>query len=303
MWVKTAFVKIYNEKIFPYFRYSKVRLQYRFDVMSFEDTIEYILKKECSIARFGDGEFGIMMKSNHPDFQKYDEILAKRLEGVACSDNKKLLVCVPYSFISTNDYNEFAKKFWDWWLWDDEHLLKIAKRLKLNVWKKKIFGNAQITRPYMDWIDKQGAKKRFDLLKSLWEKKDIIIVEGKNTKLGVGNDLFDNTKSIKRIIGPSKNAFLFYDKILEVTKKNASGKLVLIALGPTATILAFDLCMNSIQALDIGHIDIEYEWFLKGANKKEAILGKAVQEIHGELGKMDFENGKYLSEIIECIEC
>lgn len=51
----------------------------------------------------------------------------------------------------------------------------------------------------MDWKDKHGAEKRFDLLKLLWEKKDLLIVEGKKTKLGVNNDLFEKSKSIKRI--------------------------------------------------------------------------------------------------------
>ena len=38
---------------------------------------------------------------------------------------------------------------------------------------------------------------------------------------------------------------------------------MLIALGPTATILAYDLAEKGVQALDVGHIDIEYEWFLR----------------------------------------
>ena len=35
------------------------------------------------------------------------------------------------------------------------------------------------------------------------------------------------------------------------------------ALGPTATVLAYDLCSARYQALDIGHLDVEYDWFLK----------------------------------------
>lgn len=45
-------------------------------------------------------------------------------------------------------------------------------------------------------------------------------------------------------------------------------KLVLIALGHTATVLAYDLAEVGYQAIDIGHIDIEYEWFLMRAPKK-----------------------------------
>lgn len=56
--------------------------------------------------------------------------------------------------------------------------------------------------------------------------------------------------------------------------------MVLIALGPTASVLAYDLNESNIQAVDIGHIDIEYEWFLKGCTKKEKIYGKYTNEYY-----------------------
>ena len=57
-----------------------------------------------------------------------------------------------------------------------------------------------------------------------------------------------------------------------------------MALGPTATILAKDICdLNGdkieYQALDLGHIDIEYEWFLMRAKKRKAVKGKYVNEV------------------------
>ena len=76
--------------------------------------------------------------------------------------------------------------------------------------------------------------------------------------------MFSGAESIQRIIGPAENAFHAYDKILECCKDQAKDKLFLLALGPTATVLAYDLCKMGYQAVDIGHIDLEYEWFLKG---------------------------------------
>ena len=54
-------------------------------------------------------------------------------------------------------------------------------------------------------------------------------------------------------------------------KKN---KLILIALGPTATVLSYDLNKLGYQAIDIGHADIEYEWYLRKAKKKIPIKNK-----------------------------
>ena len=52
-------------------------------------------------------------------------------------------------------------------------------------------------------------------------------------------------------------------------------------MGPTATVLAYDLSMHGIQALDIGHIDIEYEWYLKKDRTHQRIDGKYVSEAVG----------------------
>ena len=46
----------------------------------------------------------------------------------------------------------------------------------------------------------------------------------------------------------------------------------------TATVLAFDLCKHGYQAIDIGHIDIEYEWYLKQVTERCPIEGKSVNE-------------------------
>jgi hypothetical protein len=58
-----------------------------------------------------------------------------------------------------------------------------------------------------------------------------------------------------------------------------------------------------MQALDIGHIDIEYEWFLQGADRKTAVAGKATQESHEPTNIDDAQDQNYLSQIILRIGC
>lgn len=77
------------------------------------------------------------------------------------------------------------------------------------------------------------------------------------------NNLFDGAKSISRIVCPARSAFDKYDEILSAFNDISPDKLVLAALGPTATVLAYDLCNEGYQAIDIGHLDVEYEWFLR----------------------------------------
>ena len=52
-------------------------------------------------------------------------------------------------------------------------------------------------------------------------------------------------------------------------------------MGPTATVLAYDLACAGFQALDIGHIDLEYEWMLAGTGGKTLIKGKYNNEVAG----------------------
>jgi len=106
-----------------------------------------------------------------------------------------------------------------------------------------------------------------------------LIVEGEFSRLGVGNNLFDNAASIERIICPAEHAFRIYSVILETIKKLGKDKLIIIALGPTATILAYDLAREDYWALDLGHIDIEYMWSLMSAQEKSPIKGRIVYEV------------------------
>src|SRR5690554_6135061 len=99
------------------------------------------------------------------------------------------------------------------------------------------------------------------------------------SRSGVGNDLFDNTKSIERIICPAENAYDKFDEILHEIQKLEKDRLILIALGPTAKPLVYELHKSGYQALDIGHIDPEYEWFLAGATKKIKLDNKHAADI------------------------
>ncbi len=52
-------------------------------------------------------------------------------------------------------------------------------------------------------------------------------------------------------------------------------------MGPTATLLAYDLYKLGYQSVNLGHTDIEYEWKLKNATHKIQIKNKYVKEALG----------------------
>src|SRR5699024_2458317 len=105
--------------------------------------------------------------------------------------------------------------------------------------KTQWLGNSFISRPYMDMVDKTKSQSYFKKLKRIWKNKNVLIIEGKLTRSGVGNDLFEGVESLERIIAPSKNAFDKYSELLSLSRKYGQGKLILLMLGPTAKGLTF----------------------------------------------------------------
>ena len=109
---------------------------------------------------------------------------------------------------------------------------------------------------------------------------------------------------MRRILAPSTNAFSRCDDILKSVLDNyRQNELVLLALGPTATVLAAELAERGIQALDVGHVDIEYCWFKMGVTKKVAVPGKYTNEVEkGRFVMDELNDDAYHSSIIAKIE-
>jgi glycosyltransferase family protein len=127
---------------------------------------------------------------------------------------------------------------------------------------KRVYGNQGISRFYLGLRDKGLSARILEKLKKIWDEKEILIIEGEFSRLGVGNDLFENAAGLSRLLCPAEDAFAKYDEILGAAKKYGKDKLILIALGPAATILSYDLARSGYWAIDIGHIDVEYMWML-----------------------------------------
>ena len=141
--------------------------------------------------------------------------------------------------------------------------------------------------------------KLLDEWRSIWNGKNVLLVEGEFSRFGAGNDLFQNVRQVKRIICPSENAFQSYDLILEEVLKNADREdLVLLALGPTATVLAYDLAKEGLWAIDSGNLDMEYEWYLRNKKQKEIIPGKYSIEVDGGTRVSVIRDEKYEEQII-----
>lgn len=264
-------------------------------VMGIEETLAYIIKNKCSVARYGDGEMKFI-RGERTSFQQFDADLQNRLSEVLKGGNDKLLVCIPGVFGSLDFYAEDFKNYWK------SYLLRNRRCWYKHIDKNYIYGEAFISRCYLTYKDRARASVYFNLWKKIWNGRDVIIVEGEKTRLGVGNDLFNQVRSIKRILAPNTEAFTFYQELFDEVKRYKTDYLVLLALGPTATVLAADLSKIGYQAVDIGHIDIEYEWMKKGVSHRVAVSGKFVNEAVGGRIVGACDDAAYLSQIVKVIK-
>ncbi len=263
-------------------------------VMSYEECVDFVLTRKASVARFGDGELNAIYNKTL-GFQKADECLGRRLRDVLESDEENLLVCIPDTFCQLERYNQVEINFWK------SHHYYNRRRWYKSLQTHKRYGNTFLSRFYSMEFNRNLSAHRITLLRKLWNDRDVIFIEGKDTKMGVGNDLFDNAKSIRRVLCPSTDAFAKYDKIVSgvLDLPRNENDIFILALGPTATVMAADLHKHGLQALDMGHMDIEYEWYQMGVTKKVPITGKFSNEaqilglakdaVTGELKSMNYD--------------
>jgi len=255
----------YKLENMPYEIYDKI-INNSFSVQipkikSIEETLDKIINDRCSISRFGDGEFSCMRQSRIA-FHDPSEGLAERLKEVLSSNLPNLLIGLPDCFGSLDCYVPYTQAFWRKYMFKKRQMT--YSYLDVN----RVYYNAFFNRYYLNYnkTDEhyQKCQTYVKRLKEIWKNRDVVLLEGQEARLGVGNDILDGAKSISRILfSPIRNAFNKYNQILSAFDDINTDDLILLALGPTATVLAYDLCKKGYQAVDIGHISEEYECFLR----------------------------------------
>ncbi|MBQ6543112.1 MAG: SP_1767 family glycosyltransferase [Clostridia bacterium] len=240
------------------------------EVKSAQETLDYIVKSKCSVSRFGDGEIKLVAGKDI-SFQKYSPFVTRKMGEALSSDETGHIVCI-INFNPDERYREYYNDYWK------QHFKSYRLTWLRYLKKGKTYYDAAVTRQYLPLKDKSGCPEWFRSMKRIWDDQDVVMVEGERSRLGVGNDLFDNAKSIRRILGPAENAFSKYDELLGEVSKIEKNALIILALGPCASALALDLHKMGFRAIDAGHIDVEYEWFRMGAAQKMPIKNKFVNE-------------------------
>lgn len=208
------------------------------------------LRQVCagaSIARYGDGELKMAHHLSGIKSQAADQGLTDRLSAIL-SDSGDCLVGIPniYDVIEQNPSDQKVQH-WTKYLWARTVLFE------------RSYVSAFISRPdSAPWIN---TPDYWALLESLWKGQDITLVRGSGKSLTVEDCA--SARSVTEIIAPRQHAWVEYDDVL-ARVLSAKPARVLIGLGPTATVLAVDLCARGIHAIDLGHVAMFLRKFRRG---------------------------------------
>jgi len=277
---------------------DKDRIEYP-HIGSKKEVLYKIIAEGKSMCRFGDGEMEMIFERKRPVFQVPDKKLGERLREVLESNDEKILICIANNYGSLDEFTYDAASAIRCYLTEE----KRREQMQLLDMNKKYY-DAYVSRPYILYKDKENAAELFALWKRVWKDRDILLIEGNVTRNGYGNDLFQNAKSLKRLLAPNENAWAYYAQIRQYILEHINkDTLLLISLGPAATVMAYDLANDGYQAIDIGHLDNEYEWFLRHCMERINISYKYVGEVFGGDVVENINDSVYEQQILMRIGC
>lgn len=188
----------------------------------------------ASLARYGDGEFNLCTGRGIP-CQMFEAELAARLRALLLAPPAGCLVGIP-NLQDLMDRGPAAKRiFWRPYLTSTLRFLGDVT-----------YASAFVSRPdSAPWID---TTEYWSALEGLWAGQDVTLVYGGGRSLTP-----EDLTGARRVVGvqcPRMDAWRSHEDIL---RRIGYPARVLLCLGPTATVLAADLCDRGVQAVDLGH--------------------------------------------------
>ena len=207
-------------------------------VLSEDETLDRVLSGR-SIARYGDGEFKLCRGGSGIKSQVAHPKLRDRLRAIL-KDSGSCLVGIPNIDTSTP-----KAEFWS----------KYRKVPDLN--PARTYASAFISRPdSAPWIDRPDYWAK---VQSLWEGRNVTLVRGSGKSLTP--ERLVGAEYVREVLAPRQHAWAEYDDLLRSVGKP---EIAILCLGPTATVMAVDLCERGVHAVDLGHIGIFWKKHLAG---------------------------------------
>lgn len=207
-------------------------------VLGETETLDRVLAG-ASLARYGDGELKLC-RGGPIKSQAADDALGHRLRAIL-HDSGECLVGIP------NIRSETPKvAFWG------KHALGFAEFLS-----DRPYVSSFVSRPdSAPWI---FTAEYWAKVEQLWDGRDVTIVRGSGKAFTP--QMLESARSVREIMAPRQHAWSSYDSLLA---EIGTPERVLLSVGPTATVLAVDLCARGVHAIDVGHMGAFYRRWVNG---------------------------------------
>lgn len=209
-------------------------------VLSESETLD-LVRAGRSLARYGDGEFKMAGHNAAIKSQSADPTLSRRLREIL-HDSGDCLVGIPNIHSDTP---------------------KIAHWVKYQGYSEYLadrpYASSFITRPdSAPWIDTPEYWAR---LESLWRGQAVTLVRGSSKSFTAERLMSAGAGDVTEILAPRQHAWADYEQLLE---RIGTPRRALLCLGPTATVMAVDLCARGVHAIDLGHAGLFHKKHVNG---------------------------------------
>ena len=199
-------------------------------VLSESESIERIVRDKVSVARFGDGEYKLC-RNKSLRFQRHSKELAHRLRMILYCDVPNFYAAVVSPLLGGENHkwkNHFVHNY--------RIIVKLNDTPRLN--------------SLVSFVEKPGD---IDRMKSIWHnRKAALITNPQTMRMAESCGFFTNASALNFISVPNTETFSRYPSLLKEAKRQPDDTLFLLACGPTATVLAYNLHIAGYQAVDIG---------------------------------------------------
>jgi len=241
-------------------------------ILDFVDSLLEVYRDDTvSVARIGDGEFGLATGVAVPNngCQAADESLREAMQRVLRCDNPKCRVALAKSFFYSDpscvpqDIDDFANKIFMPQAEAGDYLKYVVPGYKY------LDASMSVVRKHYPTISRKVYAAYYSVLRQVLLGKDVIVVSGDSRCFEYERNLLNDcgVNSTSYLSVPQKGAWANYDAIKKwLLDMNGSGsRLVLLGCGPTATVLAYELA-DTMRCLDVGHMFADYNLAFGGAD-------------------------------------
>lgn len=220
--------------------------------LGFMETVSTVRDEELSFARFGDGEFRLMLRPEYKlRFQRNSPRLSAELRDVLENPADGMLVGFPHVYRDHHWTNVWCD------IWGQvEPIVRPYSRM----------GNSHVSRPvFFQFAQHQGVES----WRAVWEGRSVCVITGKGSRFELLPELFDNCRSVTRVDSLPVDAFDDLERVEELALRERAD-IFLVSLGPAGTVLANRLARSGLRAIDIGHISDSYTNAFQGGAWPEA---------------------------------